>query len=107
MSSGMGWIPQKSSREMGSAGSVAFPCFFHSFLSPPWDAQGWLCLGVDPPGVLVSAEECRDSLSHHQGISSQDFQLLSPLIPSPQQPLTSSCCLLIFTLHLFPAPQPP
>lgn len=75
--------PPAHPREMGSAGSLAFPCFFRSFLSPRWDAQGWLYLGVDPPGVLVSGEECRDSLSHHQGISSQDFQLLSPIIPSP------------------------
>lgn len=56
-----------------------FPAFFlFRFFSPPWGAENCLCLGVDTPGMLVVVEECRDSLTHHQGSLFPGFSLCCP-----------------------------
>lgn len=58
----------------------SFPCFFLiiPFFSPPRGAQSCLCLGVDTPGMLVVAEKCKDSLTHHQGSLFPGFSLCCP-----------------------------
>lgn len=94
MSCGMGWISQQWSGLVLSLAEprgsrFSFPYFFlFLFFPPPWDAQRRLCLGVDTPGLLIVAQECKDSLPHHQGCLFPDFYpLLSSLIPSPSSPL--------------------
>lgn len=86
-----------------------FPGFFYysffftssgcSELSVPWCGYTWnagCCRGVQG----FTHPSPRQSLPRL-------FPLLSPLIPFLLWPLTSNCCLLIFSLHLFPGPQPP
>lgn len=84
----MGWISQHIPGKWAElvllladpcASRFSFPCFFlFLFFHLLGVLRAVLCLGVDTPGMLVVAEECKDSHIHHRGSLFPGFSLCCP-----------------------------